>query len=97
MQQITIYVTYTARHGMREQFVEEVISGGILEQIRQEKGCLGYEYYYSAQDGDKLLLVEQWESQELQKIHMEQPHMERLKEIKERCIEDTQLKIYQDK
>lgn len=89
MKKLLLCVCYTARHGLREQFVDEIASSGVLEKIRSEDGCIGYEYYYAAQDEDKVLLVEQWESQEKQAVHMKQPHMEHLKAIKEKYIVDT--------
>ena len=38
-----------------------------------------------------VLLIEQWESEEHQRIHMQQPHMTRLRELKGQYIDDTQM------
>ena len=62
-----------------------------LTQIRQEDGCLAYDYYFSAQDENEVLLIERWESAAHQRVHMEQPHMARLREIKDKYIADTRL------
>lgn len=91
MKKLMLCVTYITHPGMREAFVKEVTSSGMLEMILSEDGCLGYEYYYAAQDANKLLLVEQWETEEKQTIHMGQPHMAKLKEIKEKYVIDTKL------
>ena len=48
-----------------------------------------YDYYFSAQDADELLLIERWESAAHQRVHMEQPHMARLKAIKEQFVDST--------
>lgn len=91
MKKLLLCVTYTAKNGMREQFVHDAIATGVLNTIQAEDGCLGYEYHFAAQDANKVLLVEQWESEEKQAAHLKQPHMEKLKALKEAYILDTQV------
>ena len=50
MAQLLLLVTYTARPGMREEFVQKVREAGILEAIRNENGCIRYDYFYSEED-----------------------------------------------
>ena len=66
--------------------VRDIVEEGILTQIRQEDGCLAYDYYFSAQDENEVLLIERWESAAHQRVHMEQPHMARLREIKDKYL-----------
>ena len=89
MEELILYVGYHAKPGCRESFVRQVVEEGILTLIREEKGCLAYDYYFSAQDADELLLIERWESAAHQRVHMEQPHMARLKAIKEQFVDST--------
>jgi hypothetical protein len=89
MEELILYVKYHAKPGCREAFVRQVVEEGILTLIREEKGCLSYDYYFSAQDADELLLIERWESAAHQRVHMEQPHMARLKAIKEQFVDST--------
>ena len=89
--ELNLFVIYTAKPGMREAFLNDVKSSGILQLILDEKGCRRYEYFASVQNPDTLLLAETWENAELQKIHMTQPHMTELKMIKERYIESTEI------
>lgn len=91
MDELILYVTYTAKPGCREQFVCEIVRRGILSAIRSEEGCLAYDYYFSAQDENVVLLIEKWTSPAHQRVHMEQPHMAELKAIKEQFIDDTRL------
>mgnify|MGYP000176188502 FL=1 len=88
---LTLYVAYTAKPGCRETFVRQIVMEGIADTIRREEGCIRYDYYFSAQDENELLLIERWESAAHQRVHMEQPHMARLREIKEKYIADTKL------
>ena len=89
MEELILYVKYHAKPGCRESFERQVVEEGILTLIREEKGCLAYDYYFSAQDADELLLIERWESAAHQRVHMEQPHMARLKAIKEQFVDST--------
>lgn len=91
MQSLMLCVTYTAKPGMRETFIREVYSSGILDKIHHEKGCLEYGYYLSVENEDDILLVEKWETEEQQQIHLKQPHMEVLKSIKERYVSNVRL------
>lgn len=90
-EQLILYVRYTAKPSCRESFVRDIVEEGILTQIRQEDGCLAYDYYFSAQDENEVLLIERWESAAHQRVHMEQPHMARLREIKDKYIAATKL------
>lgn len=88
---LKLSVNYFAKPGRREEFLRRVVEGGILSAIREENGCQRYDYYLSCQDENEILLVEQWESPEHQRVHMEQAHMKRLMDIKNDCIADTRV------
>lgn len=76
---------------MREAFTDEILKSGVLEKIRRESGCLGYEYYQPVGRADEILLLEKWETEEQQALHLKQPHMEILKSIKNKYVTDTRL------
>lgn len=85
----TIYVKFTCLPGKREAFIEKMKQTGILEAIRAEDGCHRYDYYLSEKDPDLLLLIEQWETPQHQKVHIDQPHMAQLRTFKGAYITDT--------
>ena len=87
----TIYVQFNCFPEKREAFVETVKKEGILDAIRAENGCLRYDYYFSEADANELLLIEAWESREHQQIHLEQPHMACLRQMKDGYIKTTTL------
>jgi quinol monooxygenase YgiN len=88
-----ILVMYTAKsEGDRELFVQEMKDSGILDAIRNEDGCIKYDYLYSDSDKCSLMLYEIWESKEHQKIHMTQPHMADAMSIKNKYISSVSLK-----
>jgi len=94
MKQMMLCVTYTARPGLRESFIKEINSSGILEKILQEDGCLEYGYYLSVKNKDDVLLVEKWETEEEQQAHLKQPHMEVLKSIKDRYTSGVRIEKF---
>ena len=74
---------------MRDKFIQEVRSSGVLDEILAEHGCLGYAYYCSALEKDKILLVEKWKSEAKQQEHLKTAHMEAFKGIKEQYVLNT--------
>ena len=89
--EVKLQVTYTAKPDCREAFVRKIVTQGILTAIRNEEGCLAYDYYFSAQDENTVLLLEHWESEAHLRAHLAQPHMTALRKIKEEFIETTRL------
>ena len=86
---MTLLVTYTTHAGQREMFLQKVLQSGLPERIRQEDGCLRYDYFLSAEHPEEILLVEQWASPEQQEHHLRQPHMARLQQLKTTYIAET--------
>ena len=87
----TIYVVFKCLPDKREAFVETVKQNGILAAIRAEDGCIRYDYYFSESDPNELLLIEAWQTKTHQQIHIQQPHMAKLRALKNGYIETTTL------
>lgn len=86
-----INVTYTMKPGMRETFLKEVQSQGILDAVRREDGCIRYAYYLPVEEDNTLLLAECWRDRAAQQAHLTTPHMAQLGKIKQQCVTDTKL------
>ena len=84
-----IYVVFNCFEGKREGFVEKVKAEGLVDAIRNEDGCIRYDFYFSEKDKNEILLIEEWESKEKQQIHIGQPHMDVLRSFKGDYITDT--------
>jgi len=93
----TIYVKFECYEGKREAFVEKVREQGILAAIRAEDGCHRYDYYFSAEKANELLLLEAWETKKHQEVHMTQPHMEKLRALNAEHIASVKLGEYEIK
>ena len=87
----TIYVVFKCVPGKREEYIERLKTEGIVDAVRKEEGCIRYDYYFSENNTDEILLIEAWESKRHQEIHIEQPHMVRLRELKPNFVLSTQL------
>ena len=86
-----LYVVFKCVPGKREEYIEKLKAEGIVDAIRKEDGCIQYDYYFSEKDKDEILLLETWESKKHQEIHLEQPHMVKLREIKPDYVVSTKL------
>ena len=91
MTALTMVETYKAKPSMRQTNVQQQRSSGILKKIRKANGCLRYDLYFSEEDENTLLLVEQWQDADFQKIHLEQPHMKEAMAVKEQYIDQTSV------
>lgn len=87
----TIYVKFDCIENKREAFIEKMRATGVLDAIRQENGCIKYDYYLSEKNANELLLIEQWETKEHQQIHVSQPHMDLMRSFKNDYITNTVL------
>ncbi|MBQ2998832.1 MAG: antibiotic biosynthesis monooxygenase [Clostridia bacterium] len=93
----TIYVKFECYEGKREAFVRRVREQGILDAIRSEDGCHRYDYYFSEENKNELLLLEAWETKHHQEVHMTQPHMEVLRSLNAEHIVSATLGEYEVK
>ena len=91
---LTIHVFYRAENGeMLREFYEEAKAAGVIEKSRQDEGCLQYDYFFSADRDNEILLLEKWESKELQEKHGQQPHFAELGKLKENYKIQSKLEL----
>ena len=82
--QITINIRYTGANNSVKYFLQEMKDSGTIDAIRAEEGNLRYEYYWSLEDPDTVLLIDSWESQEALDAHHVSPMMEIIAELREK-------------
>ena len=88
-------VTFHTKENKREAYLAKIKELGIDEKVRNEKGCIKYDYYFSDADKNEMLLVEMWETKEDQQIHIEQEHMKLLRTFKDDYVESTELRAFE--
>ncbi|MDE6210678.1 MAG: antibiotic biosynthesis monooxygenase [Clostridia bacterium] len=75
---LTVNIYYTGQNGNAVKFAEEMVSSGVVNAVRNEKGNLKYEYYFPMDDKETVLLIDCWENQEALDIHHKSPMMEQI-------------------
>ncbi len=81
---ITLNLYYTGQNGSARKFVEEMESSGVANNIRNEKGNLGYRYFQSLDDPETILLVDSWENQEAIDLHHASSMMNEIAQLREK-------------
>ena len=92
---LTILIRYKGSDGSAKRFVEEMISSGIVEQIRKEEGNLRYEYFFPLNEDNSVLLVDSWIDQEALDKHHQLPLMNQIKELREKYDLHMEVEKYQ--
>lgn len=83
-QQLTINIRYTGQDGNARKYAEEMESSGIAARIRAIEGCLGYDYFFPADDPEGLLLIDSWEDQEALNRYHASPAMQEAAALREK-------------
>lgn len=81
---ITINIYYSGTNGNARKFAEEMLSSGIVDEIRAEKGNLKYEYFFPMNDSETVLLIDSWENQRAIDIHHKSPMMQKIINLREK-------------
>ena len=92
---IVLNVTYRCLPGMKEKFLEAIAAEGIAAASRAEAGNCKYDYYFPADGGDELLLVEKWQDAAALAAHRTLPHFARLGELKTAFVADTAIELFE--
>ena len=92
---IVLNVTYKCKEGMRDEFLEAIMTEGIDVACRAEDGNFKYDYYMSTQDDNEMLLVEHWRDADALAVHQSQAHFKRLGEIKNEFVDETIIEKYE--
>lgn len=81
---ITVNIFYFGKNGAARKFAEEMTKSGIVDEIRNEKGNLRYEYYRSLADDETVLLIDEWENQTAIDNHHASPAMQKIVDLREK-------------
>lgn len=88
---ITVNIYYSGVNGNAKKFAEEMVSNGIVSDIRAEDGNIRYEYFYSMNDNETVLLIDSWKDQRSIDIHHASPMMAKIIELREKY--DLHMKV----
>ncbi len=79
---ITINIYYRGEGGNAKKFAEEMVSGGIVNDIRAEERNIRYEYFYPMDDKETVLLIDSWKDQRSLDKHHASPMMAKIVELR---------------
>lgn len=87
----TINIFYKGQNGSAKKFANEMISSGIVDEIRNKKGNLRYEYFEPLEDKETILLIDSWESEEALDNHHRSDTMNKIIELRNKY--DLHMKV----
>ena len=88
---ITVNIYYSGTNGNAKKFAKEMVLTGVVEDIRAEKGNIKYEYFFSMNDEDTILLIDSWTDQDALDKHHESPMMAHITKLREKY--DLHMKV----
>lgn len=81
---VIVNIYYSGVHGNARKFAEEMVSCGVVRDIRAESGNLKYEYFFPMDDRETVLLIDSWENQQSIDMHHASPMMKKIIELREK-------------
>lgn len=82
--EILIHIYYTGTNGSAKKFVEEMLSSGIVDDVRSEDGNLKYDYYFPINDEETVLLIDKWKNQEALDAHHKSDMMPKIATLRKK-------------
>ncbi len=67
---------------VQKHFVKEMLTSGLVDEIKKEKGNRRYEYFFSVEDEETVLLVDSWDNQEAIDLHRSSSIMDQIMELR---------------
>ncbi len=87
----TINIYYKGKNGSAKEFAREMISSGIVDEIRKKEGNLRYEYFEPLEDEETILLIDSWRNQESLDKHHQSEIMNKIIELRNKY--DLHMKV----
>ncbi len=93
---ITVNLYYTGKNGSARAFAEEMMSSGIVEQVRAEEGNLRYQYFFPMEDPETVLLIDKWRDQAALDFHHKSPMMQEIARLRTKYGLRLRVERYMD-
>lgn len=88
---IAVNIYYSGANGSARKFAHEMMSSGIVSEIRAQPGNLKYDYFYPVDDEETVLLVDSWKNQKSLDTHHSSPMMAKIIELRDKY--DLHMKV----
>ncbi len=93
---ITVNIYYTGKNGSARSFAEEMMSSGIVDEVRNEEGNERYEYFYPAEDPETVLLIDRWRDEEAISVHHKSEMMVKIAALRDKYRLHMKIERYTD-
>lgn len=81
---VTLNLYYSGVNGAARKFAEEMVSSGVVNDIRAEEGNLRYDYFFPMDDPETVLLIDSWKDQHSIDVHHASPMMKKIAALREK-------------
>ncbi len=81
---LIVNIYYTGKNGSARKFAEEMMSSGIVDRVRSEEGNERYEYFFSMEDEETVMLIDKWKNQEALDLHHKSDMMKQIANLREK-------------
>ena len=81
---ITVNLYYTGENGNARKFAEEMKLSGTVDAIRDEEGNERYEYFFSMDDPETVLLIDRWKDQDALDFRHKSEMMKMIAELRKK-------------
>lgn len=88
---VTVNIYYSGVNGNARKFAADMVSRGVVSDIRAEDGNLRYEYFFPMDDSETVFLIDSWKDQSSIDAHHASPMMAVISELREKY--DLHMKI----
>ena len=79
---VTVNILYSGTGTNAQDFANEMMSTGVVSQIRQESGNLRYNYFTDMEDNQSILLIDEWTDQAAIDSHHKSDMMTTIAELR---------------
>lgn len=93
---ITINIYYKGKNGNAKKFAEEMISKGIVDRVKKEEGNERYEYFFSMNDKETVLLIDKWKNEEALDIHHKSEMMKEIAQLRSKYNLSMKVEKYRE-
>ena len=81
---ITINIYYTGHDSSARKFAEEMVSSGIVKDVRNEEGNERYDYFFPLDDPQTVLLIDRWRDQQALDEHHQSAMMAKIAALRDK-------------
>lgn len=84
-------ITYTGEGEAAREYAIEMMSSGLVQEVREEPGCLKYSFYFPMDDKNSVLLINEFSDEEAIKAHHNTPMLRQIAALRKKYNLDMKV------